>query len=37
MSRARHLCVVVGSRKTLQAYKAGPWGAVLADYAGFAG
>jgi hypothetical protein len=32
MSRARHLCVVVCSIKTLRLPKAQPWGAVLANY-----
>lgn len=35
MSRARHLCVVVGSLYTLRLPKARPWSAVLADYDGF--
>jgi len=36
MSRARHISVVVGSARTLRLPKARPWGAVLADYEGFA-
>ncbi|KAL4859072.1 DNA-binding protein SMUBP-2 [Chlorella vulgaris] len=32
MSRARHLCMVVCSIKTLRLPKAQPWGAVLANY-----